>query len=186
MSGFPVVRPRRLRQTPAMRALVSESRLHAGRLVLPMFVREGIGEPVPISSMPGVVQHSTGSLVKAAVEAVEAGVGGLMLFGVPQRRDAVGSGADDPDGILNAALREVVSAVGDSTVVMADLCLDEFTDHGHCGVLDAAGAVDHRVLPADLALDPVLHHDIPQHLGGGAAVEGALRPGARRGEAGDG
>ncbi|HEX5534197.1 MAG TPA: porphobilinogen synthase [Actinomycetales bacterium] len=139
---FPVERPRRLRATGPLRSLVTEHRLHPGELILPMFVREGLTEPAPITSMPGVVQHSRESLVKAAVEAVDAGVGGLMLFGVPQVRDARGSGADDPDGVLNVALRDVVEAVGDRTVVMADLCLDEFTDHGHCGVLDDAGAVD--------------------------------------------
>jgi porphobilinogen synthase len=140
--GFPAQRPRRLRQSPAVRRLVSETRLHPADLILPMFVREGAAEPLPIGSMPGVVQHSLDSLEKAAVEAVEAGVGGLMLFGVPSTRDAVGSGADDPEGILNQGLRRLRSAVGDDTVVMADLCLDEFTDHGHCGVLDAAGRVD--------------------------------------------
>lgn len=140
--AFPVERPRRLRTTPALRRLVSEHRLHPAQLVLPLFVREGIAAPQPISSMPGVVQHTRESLVQAAVEAADAGVGGLMLFGVPAVRDATGSGADDPDGVLNLALRDVADAVGDRTVVMADLCLDEFTDHGHCGVLDDAGAVD--------------------------------------------
>ncbi|KWX02832.1 Delta-aminolevulinic acid dehydratase [Carbonactinospora thermoautotrophica] len=142
MTGFPAHRPRRLRQTPAMRRLVAETRLHPAELVLPLFVKEGIREPQPVPSMPGVVQHTRDSLRKAAHEAVEAGVGGLMLFGIPERKDAVGSGATDPDGILNVAIRDVVGEVGDATVVMADLCLDEFTDHGHCGVLDAAGRVD--------------------------------------------
>ena len=139
---FPVSRPRRLRRTPALRRLVSEVALRPSDLVLPMFVREGLDEPVPISSMPGVVQHSPESLIKAAVEAVEAGVGGLMIFGVPLLRDARGSGADDPDGVLNVAVRRLYSELGDSTVLMADLCLDEFTDHGHCGVLDDDGQVD--------------------------------------------
>jgi porphobilinogen synthase len=107
-----------------------------------MFVREGIGEPVPIASMPGVVQHTQDSLVKAAVSAVEAGVGGLMLFGIPSHRDALGTGADDPDGVLNVALRRLHAEIGDDTVLMADLCLDEFTDHGHCGVLADDGSVD--------------------------------------------
>ncbi|GAA4814282.1 porphobilinogen synthase [Nocardioides caeni] len=138
----PVVRPRRLRTTPAMRDLVAETELAARQLVLPMFVREGAGEPVPISSMPGVVQHSRDSLRKAAAEAAEAGLRGVMLFGVPERKDASGSGATDPDGILNLAIADVVAEVGDALVVMGDLCLDEFTDHGHCGVLDAAGRVD--------------------------------------------
>ncbi len=139
---FPTGRPRRLRATPELRALTTEHRLHPGQLVLPMFVREGLTEPRPILSMPGVVQHSRTSLVQAAEEAVAAGVGGIMLFGVPVDRDPTGSEADDPQGILNAALRDVIAAVGDRTVVMADLCLDEFTDHGHCGVLNASGAVD--------------------------------------------
>ena len=107
-----------------------------------MFVREGVDEPVAISSMPGVVQHSHESLVKAAAEAVERGVGGLMIFGVPDRKDARGTGADDPDGVLNVALRRLSAEFGEDTVLMADLCLDEFTDHGHCGVLDEHGAVD--------------------------------------------
>jgi porphobilinogen synthase len=139
---FPTGRPRRLRRTPALRELVAQPRLHPRELVLPMFVKEGLAEPAPIASMPGVVQHSRESLRKAAVEAVQAGVGGLMLFGVPTSKDAAGSGASDPDGILNVAVRDVVAEVGDATVVMADLCLDEFTDHGHCGVLAADGSVD--------------------------------------------
>ena len=138
----PVIRPRRLRQSPAMRRLTAETRLHPAELILPLFVREGASEPVPIGSMPGVVQHSLDSLKRAANEAAEAGVGGLMLFGVPETRDAVGSGATDPDGILNVATRVLADEVGDAIVVQTDLCLDEFTDHGHCGVLDARGNVD--------------------------------------------
>jgi len=140
--GFPQQRPRRLRRTPALRRMVSETSLEPRHLVLPMFVREGAHEPVPISSMPGVVQHARDSLRKAAAEAVQAGVGGLMLFGVPEAKDATGSGSCDPEGILNVAIRDVVAEVGDDTVVMSDLCLDEFTDHGHCGVLGADGTVD--------------------------------------------
>jgi porphobilinogen synthase len=139
---FPTTRLRRLRRTPALRRLVSEVSLRPADLVLPMFVREGIDEPIAISSMPGVVQHSQESLLKAATEAVAAGVGGLMIFGVPEAKDAIGSGADDPDGVLNVALRRLHAELGDATVLMADLCLDEFTDHGHCGVLDEHGAVD--------------------------------------------
>lgn len=139
---YPSVRPRRLRRSAAMRALVAETRVDPGDLVLPMFVREGATEPRPIPSLPGVVQHSRDSLRKAAAEAVAAGVGGLMLFGVPRHRDPVGSAGTDPDGVLNVAIRDVVAEVGDATVVMADLCLDEFTDHGHCGVLAADGTVD--------------------------------------------
>ncbi|WP_345426269.1 porphobilinogen synthase [Pseudonocardia xishanensis] len=140
--GFPVQRPRRLRSTPALRRLVAETELRPRHLVLPMFVREGAAEPTPIASMPGVVQHTRDSLRKAAVEAVQRGVGGIMLFGVPEQHDAVGSGATDPDGILNVALRDLRAELGDDTVLMSDLCLDEFTDHGHCGVLDEQGRVD--------------------------------------------
>jgi porphobilinogen synthase len=125
-----------------MRRLVAETRLDPAELILPAFVREGIGEPQEVSSMPGVLQHTRDSLRKAAVEAAEAGVGGIMLFGVPEVKDAVGSQGTDPDGILQVAIRDVVSEVGDDLVVMSDLCLDEFTDHGHCGVLDAEGRVD--------------------------------------------
>jgi porphobilinogen synthase len=140
--GFPQQRPRRLRRTPALRRLVAETTLEPRHLVLPMFVREGASEPLPIGSMSGVVQHTRDSLRKAAVEAAEAGVGGVMLFGIPETKDAVGSGAVDPEGILNVAIADVAAEVGDAVVVMSDLCLDEFTDHGHCGVLTADGWVD--------------------------------------------
>jgi porphobilinogen synthase len=139
---FPIVRPRRLRRTPAIRRLVAQTRLHAADLVLPMFVKESLTEPAPLNSMPGVLQHTRDSLKAAAVAAVSAGVGGLMIFGIPRVRDAVGSQAPDPDGILNVALADLRAEVGADTVLMADLCLDEFTDHGHCGVLTASGAVD--------------------------------------------
>ena len=140
--SYPLHRPRRLRQSPAVRRLVAQTRLHPAQLILPVFVKEGATEPTPIGSMPGVVQHSLETLEQAAREAVAAGVGGIMVFGVPTTKDAVGSGATDPDGILNVALRRLADTVGDELVVMADLCLDEFTDHGHCGVLDARGGVD--------------------------------------------
>jgi len=139
---FPVVRPRRLRRTPAMRRLVAESRIRPADLVQPLFVKEGISEPQPISSMPGVVQHTRDTLRKAAYDAAEAGVGGLILFGIPAVKDGRGSGADDPAGIVQKALRDLSSEVGDATVLMADLCLDEYTDHGHCGILTASGEVD--------------------------------------------
>ena len=142
LPDFPVTRLRRLRGTAAMRRLVADVHVHPSDLVLPMFVREQIAEPVPVASMPGVVQHTVDSLRKAAVEAVTAGVGGLMIFGVPAHKDARGSGADDPDGVLNVALAALRAELGDSTVLMADLCLDEFTDHGHCGVLATDGTVD--------------------------------------------
>ncbi|WP_411699264.1 porphobilinogen synthase [Conyzicola sp.] len=136
------IRPRRLRNSPAMRRLVAETRLHPADLVLPMFVREGISEPVAIGSMPGVVHHSLDSLKGAIAAAAEAGIGGVMLFGVPLEKDAIGSGATDPDGILNLATRVAVQEAGGALVVQTDLCLDEFTDHGHCGVLDDTGRVD--------------------------------------------
>jgi porphobilinogen synthase len=142
LPGFPVSRPRRLRRTAALRRLVADVQVAPSDLILPMFVREGIDHPAAINSMPGVVQHTLESLTKAAVEAVEAGVGGLMLFGIPAVKDARGSGADDPLGILNVALARLRDELGDRTVLMADLCLDEYTDHGHCGVLDAEGNVD--------------------------------------------
>ncbi|WP_091227619.1 porphobilinogen synthase [Microbacterium sp. 3J1] len=140
--SFPEVRLRRLRQSPAVRGLVRETSLEPRQLVLPLFVREGIAEPSPIGSMPGVAQHSLDSLRGVATEAAEAGVGGVMLFGVPAVRDAQGSGADDPKGILNVATEVLAAEVGDALVVQTDLCLDEFTDHGHCGVLAADGSVD--------------------------------------------
>ncbi|MEZ5153336.1 porphobilinogen synthase [Rhodococcus zopfii] len=141
---YPEFRPRRLRTTPAMRRLVAETSLEPRHLVLPMFVADGIDAPREISSMPGVFQHTEDSLRAAATAAVEAGVGGLMLFGVPrpEDKDARGSCATDPDGVLNRALRELRNELGDATVLMADTCLDEFTDHGHCGVLNGSGRVD--------------------------------------------
>jgi porphobilinogen synthase len=138
----PVIRPRRLRATPAWRRLVAETRVHPAELILPLFVREGATDVQPISSMPGVVQHSLDSLKAEIARAAAAGIGGVMLFGVPSMRDATGSGATDPDGILNVATRVAVAEAGDALVVQTDLCLDEFTDHGHCGVLDAEGRVD--------------------------------------------
>ncbi len=142
--AFPRQRPRRLRATPALRRLVAQTSLEPRHLVLPMFVADGIGEPRPIASMPGVVQHTRDSLRAAAAAAVEAGVGGLMIFGVPREvdKDAVGSSGLDPEGILNLALGDLAADLGDATVLMADTCLDEFTDHGHCGIVDQAGRVD--------------------------------------------
>lgn len=135
-------RPRRLRSTPAVRRLVQENRLHAADLIETLFVKESLTEPAPLTSMPGVVQHTLDSLVDASRKAVDAGVGGIMLFGIPSHRDETGSQAIAEDGVLNRAIRAVVEAVGDQTVVMADLCLDEFTSHGHCGVLTDTGEVD--------------------------------------------
>ena len=139
---FPAARPRRLRRTPALRRLVAETRLAPSDLILPMFVKEGISAPNPVSSMPGVVQHTPDSLRAAAAEAAELGVGALMLFGIPAAKDARGSVADDPDGVVQRALRDLSAEVGDSIVVMADLCLDEYTSHGHCGLLTEDGSVD--------------------------------------------
>jgi len=141
-AGYPVARPRRLRRTAAIRRLVAPVSLRPADLVLPLFVKEGISEPQPVSSMPGVVQHTRDSLRKAAADAVHAGVGGLILFGIPGVKDARGSAADDPAGIVQLALADLAAEVGDAAVLMADLCLDEYTDHGHCGILTPSGAVD--------------------------------------------
>ena len=150
--AFPRHRPRRLRSTPALRRLVAQTSLQPRHLVLPMFVADGISEAQPISSMPGVVQHTRDSLRRAAADAVQAGVGGLMLFGVPriEDKDAVGTAGTDADGILNVALRDLAKDLGDDTVLMADTCLDEFTDHGHCGVLDDRGRVDNDATNASI------------------------------------
>nr|WP_279671655.1 porphobilinogen synthase [Flexivirga meconopsidis] len=160
------IRPRRLRPTPAMRRLVAETRLHPAELVLPMFVKEGVTEPVPLQSMPGVVQHTLDSLVEAARDAIDAGVGGLMIFGVPEQRDEIGSGATDPDGILNVALRRLRDELGDETVLMSDLCLDEFTSHGHCGVLDEQGRVDNDATLARYADMAVAQAEAGAHVVG--------------------
>lgn len=140
--GFPAERPRRLRMSPATRALVAETVVRPSQLVLPVFVGEDLREPRPIGSMPGVVRHSRSSARKVVAEAASLGLGGVMLFGVPERKDPRGTGALDPAGILNVALADARDEVGDDLLVMADLCLDEFTDHGHCGVLDDVGRVD--------------------------------------------
>ena len=139
---IPTIRPRRLRSTPAMRALVRETHVDPAKLIWPVFVRDDIDEPREIAAMPGQYQHTIDSLRRAAAEAAEAGVGAIDLFGVPARRDAIGSQAWAEDGILNRGLAAVRAEVGDALVVCADTCLDEFTDHGHCGLLDAEGGVD--------------------------------------------
>jgi len=149
--SYPVERPRRLRRTPALRRLVAQTRLDPADLVLPLFVKQGLAEPVAVSAMPGVFQHSRDSLRKAAHEAVEAGVGGLILFGIPAAKDATGSQADAEDGIVQVALRDLAADLGDSTVLMADLCLCEYTDHGHCGPLTASGEVDNDLTLARYA-----------------------------------
>jgi porphobilinogen synthase len=140
-AAFPVIRPRRLRRTPALRAMVAETSLRPADLVLPMFIKEGLGEPQPVGSMPGVVQHTRDSLRKAAAEAAAAGVGGMIVFGVPAAKDGRGSAADDPAGISQFALADLRAETGEACVIMADLCLCEYTDHGHCGVLTADGDV---------------------------------------------
>ena len=140
--SFPASRPRRLRRTAALRRLVAESRLSVDDLVAPLFVREGIDEPQPVASLPGVVQHTRSSL-RAEVSALrDLGVPAVILFGIPEEKDAVGSEAWNPDGVVQVALRDLRDEVGDDVVLMADLCVDEYTDHGHCGVLDGHGSVD--------------------------------------------
>ncbi len=142
MTGFPASRPRRLRRSPALRRLVADVRVSPSDLVLPVFVKEGLTEPAPIASMPGVVQHTRDSLKKVVHEAAAAGVGGVILFGIPAHKDGRGSQADAADGIVQLALADTVAEVGDDLVVMSDLCLDEYTDHGHCGLLTDSGEVD--------------------------------------------
>jgi porphobilinogen synthase len=139
---FPVQRPRRLRATAALRDMVAETHLHPRQIVAPLFVREGIDAPHPITSLPGVVQHTRASLVDEVRQLADLGIGGVILFGVPAAKDDTGSGAFDPDGIVQLALADVRDAIGDRMVVMADLCVDEYTDHGHCGILDGHGSVD--------------------------------------------
>ena len=149
-----------------MRSMVAETSLEPRQLILPLFVAEGLQEPRPISSMPGVVQHTLDTLRKAAVVAADAGLAGVMLFGVPEHKDARGSEALNPDGILTAAIRAVRQEVGEECLVMSDICLDEFTDHGHCGVLTPSGAVDNDATIAIYAEMAVLHADAGVHLVG--------------------
>jgi porphobilinogen synthase len=163
--SFPVARPRRLRQTAPLRRLVAPVSVRAPGLVQPLFIKEGIGEPQPVASMPGVLQHTRDSLRKAAAEAVGAGVGGLILFGIPAVKDGRGSAADDPAGIVQLALADLVSDVGTDTVLMADLCLDEYTDHGHCGLLTSSGQVDN-----DATLDRYASIAVAQAAAGAQVV----------------
>jgi len=142
VAGFPARRMRRLRRTPALRRLVAETALSVDDLIAPLFVREGIDEPVPIASLPGHVQHTVDSAVAEAKRLAALGVPGVVLFGVPATKDPTGSAASDPEGIVQVALSALAAAVGGEVVLMADLCLDEYTDSGHCGVLDARGEVD--------------------------------------------
>jgi porphobilinogen synthase len=140
--SFPARRLRRLRRTPALRRMVAETRVSVDDLIAPLFVREGIGAPQPIASLPGVLQHTRDSLLKEARRLSYLGVPGVILFGVPEHKDASGSQAWSPDGIVQVALNDLREELGDTVVLFADLCLDEYTDHGHCGVLDAHGNVD--------------------------------------------
>ncbi|HVT76511.1 MAG TPA: porphobilinogen synthase [Acidimicrobiales bacterium] len=163
--SFPAQRPRRLRRTAALRRLVSETTLRVDDLVAPLFVREDIDEPQPIASLPGVVQHTRASVRKEVRRLVDLGVPAVILFGVPARKDAEGSEAWNPDGIVQLALRDLRDDVGDDIVLMADLCLDEYTDHGHCGVLTASGDVDN-----DATLDLYARVALAQAEAGAAVV----------------
>ena len=163
-ANFPVARPRRLRRTPALRALVAETSLRPRQLILPLFIKEGIREPQPIGSMPGVVQHTRDSLRKAAAEAAGAGVGGLIVFGVPAVKDGRGSAADDPAGISQLALADLRAEVGDACVILADLCLCEYTDHGHCGLLTESGDVSNDATLERYAAIAVAQAEAGAHL----------------------
>jgi porphobilinogen synthase len=162
---FPVVRPRRLRATQALRDLVAETRLDPRHVVAPLFVREGIDAPQPIGSLPGVVQHTRETLLKEAHELADLGVGALLVFGIPLIKDSIGSQAFHPEGIVQLALADLCSEVGDRMVVMADLCVDEYTDHGHCGILDGKGSVDN-----DLTLDVYAQIAVAQARAGAHVV----------------
>jgi porphobilinogen synthase len=165
MANFPVSRFRRLRSTPALRDLVAETTVRSADLIAPLFVREGIAEPVPIPSLPGVVQHSRESLRKEVAELAGLGIKAVVVFGVPATKDAAGSGAFDPDGIAQLALADLRDDVGDEVVLIADLCIDEYTDHGHCGVLDDRGRVDN-----DATLEVYAKAALAQARAGAAVV----------------
>jgi porphobilinogen synthase len=151
--GFPEQRPRRLRRTAAVRRLVAETRLSVDDLVAPLFVKEGIDEPQPIPSMPGVLQHTQESLRKEVRALADLGVPAVILFGVPATKDARGSGGDDPDGVVQVAIKNLRDEVGDRLVLMADNCLDEYTDHGHCGILTANGPGGEMTVDNDATLE---------------------------------
>ncbi len=165
MAQFPVSRPRRLRSSAALRDLVAETTVRTADLIAPLFVREGIAEAVPITSLPGVVQHTRESLRKEVAELATLGVKAVVLFGVPSHKDPLGSGAYDPDGIAQQALADLRSDVGDDVVLIADLCIDEYTDHGHCGVLDERGRVDN-----DATLDVYAKAALAQARAGAGVV----------------
>ena len=182
VAHFPIARPRRLRRTSALRELVAETRLSVNDLVAPLFVREGIAAPLPIVSLPGVMQHTVESLCTEVRELVALGVKAVILFGVPAQKDAVGSGAFDPQGIVQVALRQLRSEFADRVVLMADLCVDEYTNHGHCGVLDARGDVDNDLTLESYAKAAVAQANAGAHVvapsgmmdGQVAAIRGAL------------
>ncbi len=159
-----ITRPRRLRTTPVMRAMVAETSVDPRQLILPLFVVEELSEPRPIRAMPGVLQHTLDSVRKTAVEAADAGLAGVMIFGIPAHKDARGSAAVDPRGILSLALGAVREEVGDDCLVMSDVCLDEYTDHGHCGVLTSSGAVDNDATVEIYAQMAVLHAQAGAHV----------------------
>jgi porphobilinogen synthase len=163
--GFPATRMRRLRSNRLLRDLVAETALTPADLIAPLFVREGIDEPQPIPSLPGVVQHSTESVVKEADRLASLGVPAVVLFGVPVVKDAIGSGASDAAGIVQVALRRLAGELGDRIVLIADLCLDEYTDHGHCGILDERGEVDN-----DRTLDRYAHVAVAQAAAGAQVI----------------
>ncbi|MEX2658718.1 MAG: porphobilinogen synthase, partial [Acidimicrobiales bacterium] len=163
--SYPERRLRRLRRTPALRRLVAETRLGVDDLIAPLFVREGIDAPQPVSSLPGVVQHTRESLRKEITALAGLGVPGVILFGVPAVKDPEGSGAWDPAGVVQLALADAREEVGDDLVVMADLCLDEYTDHGHCGILRSDGTVDN-----DATLDLYARTAVAQARAGAAVV----------------
>ena len=163
--AFPVSRPRRLRTSVAMRELVAETRLHTSNFVAPLFVKEGISSPQPIASLPGVMQHSLDSLEREVQELAALGVRGVILFGVPEKKDDIGSGAFDPQGIVQVALERLTKSVGSNVVLMADLCVDEYTSHGHCGIVGKNGDVDN-----DLTLDVYAKIAVAQASAGAQVV----------------
>jgi porphobilinogen synthase len=164
MARFPVSRPRRLRVSAAMRDLVAESTLSPRRLIAPLFVREGITEAQPIASLPGVVQHTVDGVRREVAELADLGIRAVILFGVPATKDAVGSGAFDPDGVVQVALRKLRADLDDAVVLIADLCVDEYTDHGHCGILDGRGSVDNDATLEVYARAAVAQADAGAHV----------------------
>ena len=161
---FPAHRPRRLRSTPAMRDLVAETRVDVQDLVAPLFVREGVDDPIPISSLPGVVQHTVDSLRREVNELAELGVRSVMLFGIPEHKDATGSSSCATDGIAQVALEQLRADVGDDVVLISDLCVDEYTDHGHCGIIDEHGNVDNDATLELYATAAIAQADAGAHM----------------------